>query len=174
MPLISRMVRRKPIGFGIISREEEQQGGSTGAALLARFLSHRAHAAFLRQRCVKWSVKWVHLTSLQWIILYALCYAGVRELQLVSRPRLLSSACTRYLSKARLASAERHLPTVQYTVRCRRVKHLGKHFIYLFLNHDNNSLDTKTKKKNPVLRAFMLLCDQITEMAAPLLCGGDV
>lgn len=31
MPLISRMVRKKTIGFGIISREEEQQGGSTGA-----------------------------------------------------------------------------------------------------------------------------------------------
>lgn len=43
------------------------------------FLSHHAHRSFLRQRCVKWSVKWVHLTSLRWIILYTLCYAGVRE-----------------------------------------------------------------------------------------------
>lgn len=101
----------------------------------------------------------MRLTSLHWIILYALCYAGVRELQLASRPRLLSSA------RAALPLIQPR-GGVQYTVRCRRVKHLGKHFIYLFLNHDNNSLDTKTKKKNPVLRAFMVPCDQITEIAA--------
>lgn len=69
-----------------------------------------------------------------------------------------------------LATSQRpfggHLPTVRYTVRCGRVKHLGQHFIYLFVNHDNDSLDTKTKKKNPVLRTFMAPCDQITEIAA--------
>lgn len=47
------MARNEPIGFGIISREEEQQDGSTGAPLVARFLSHGARGAFLRQRWVK-------------------------------------------------------------------------------------------------------------------------
>lgn len=36
------MVRKKAIGFGIISREEEQQDGSTGDTLVVRFLSHCA------------------------------------------------------------------------------------------------------------------------------------
>lgn len=32
------------------------------------FLSNHKHRFFLKRHCVKWSVKWVHLTSLQWIM----------------------------------------------------------------------------------------------------------
>lgn len=39
---------------------------------VVHFLSHHTHGFLLRQRCVKWSVKWVHLPSRQRIIHFIL------------------------------------------------------------------------------------------------------
>lgn len=39
---------------------------------VVHFLSHPTHGFLRRQRCVKWSVKWVHLPSLQRIIHFIL------------------------------------------------------------------------------------------------------
>lgn len=94
----------KWIGFRIINKEEKQQKKERKhqKSDVVHFLSHHTHRFFLGQRCVKWSVKWVHLTSLQWIIRIILHWGS-------------RASC---LSPGNLSSTHTHLYSSHFVVHC--------------------------------------------------------
>lgn len=94
----SEIVWRNYLAFKIINKEEKKNNRKLRKSDAVHFLSHHTHRFFLGQRCVKWSVKWVHLTSLQWII-HIILHGG-------SRASRLSSG---NLSSVQLCSSHSHV-----------------------------------------------------------------
>lgn len=97
----SEIVERNYFVFELLTKKRKNNRKLRKSDVV-HFLSHHTHRFFLGQRCVKWSVKWVHLTSLQWII-HIILHWGSR------------ASC---LSSGNPSSSYTHLCSSHSNVRC--------------------------------------------------------